>query len=360
MKLKIPFKALLVLIMLPMFALASGGEGKYTKKKTINKEFNVNDNATLKINSNYGNLDVVTWKENTIAFEITITTSGNDEENVQEKLNGITVEFDTSPSLVSARTKFNNSKSNSWWNWNKKNKVSINVHYLVKIPITNNVDLNNDYGSINLDKLKGNAKISCDYGKVTAKELLGDENSFNFDYSQNCYFEYIKNGKINADYSGFTISKTNTISINADYSNSKIEFAENVDYNCDYGSLKIDKVNTLNGNGDYLTLVIGDLYQNLYLKADYGVVKIAQINENTKNVSIGGDYVGIKLGYAPNYNFNFDINLDYASLNSSDLEFLSKNIESTSKHYTGYHGKPSSGNLIKINSDYGNVSLNKN
>jgi hypothetical protein len=347
--------------MLPLFTWASTeSKGKYTKKKTINKAYSVNKNATLKVNSNYGNIDVITWNENRVVFEITITTSGNDEENVQERLDGISVVFDASSNLVSAKTNFGNSKSNSWWNWSKKNKVSINVHYLVKIPVTNHVDLNNDYGSINLDKLQGNAKINCDYGKVTAKELLGDNNSFNFDYSQNCYFEYIKNGKINADYSGFTISKTNTIDINADYSNSKIEFAEEISYNCDYGSLKVDKVNNLNGNGDYLTLVIGDVYKSISLKADYGVIKVSQLNENTKSVSISGDYTGIKLGYAPNYNFNFDISLDYASLNSNSLEFSTKNVQSTSKHYIGYHGNASSGNFIKITSDYGGVSLNKN
>ena len=60
-----------------------------------------------------------------------------------------------------------------------------------------------------LGKLKGRAELSCDYGKITTKELLADNNDISFDYSNNCYFEYIKGGKINADYSGFTVSKAN-------------------------------------------------------------------------------------------------------------------------------------------------------
>ncbi len=347
--------------MLPIFAMASGKhEGKYTKKKTINKEFTVNKNATLKVNNSYGNLDIITWDKNTTAFEITITASGNDEEKVEDRLKDITVNFDASPSLVSAVTKFSK-KSSSFWTWGKSSKVSINIHYIIKIPITNHVDLKNDYGSINLDKLEGAAKIRCDYGKITTKELMNSDNSLYFDYSQNCYFEYIKSGSINADYSGFTVSKTKNLNINADYTGSKIEFAENLSYNCDYGSLKVEKVNNISGNGDYLTTVLGDVYKSADLSADYGSIKIAQLNEHTKNVTINGDYSSIKIGYAPTYNFNFDINLSYSSLrDNSGLEFTKTNKQSNSKHYQGYHGDASSKNFVSIKSDYGGVSLTKN
>jgi len=336
-------------------------DGKYTKKKVINKTYSVSANATLKVNNSYGNVDIVTWNENRIVFEVTITTSGNDEEKVQKKLDNIDVNFEGSSNYVSARTIFSKSKSKSWWNWTSNNRVNMKINYVIKIPITNHVDINNDYGAINLDKLKGIAKITCDYGKITTKELMADNNVIRFDYTKGCYFEYIKSGKINADYSGFTVSKTQDLDINADYTNSKIETAENVNYNCDYGKIKIEKANNIVGNGDYLTTYIGDVYKNVTLKADYGSIKINRLTENAENINIEADYTGIKIGYAPTHNFNFNIDLDYASLRDSDgLEFIKKNIESTSKHYIGYHGNANSKNTLNIVSDYGSVSLIKN
>ncbi|WP_418603260.1 hypothetical protein [Hwangdonia sp.] len=362
MKLTLPFKTLIMLFMLPFFVTAATDKGgKYTKKKTINKEYSVASNALLSVDNSYGNIDVVTWNDNRIVFEITITTTGNDEEKVQEKLNDITVDFEASSKSVSAKTKFNKSKSKSWWNWNGKNKVSMKINYIVKIPITNSVALNNDYGNINVDKLEGHAKLNCDYGKITTKELLADNNSINFDYSKGCYFEYIKSGKINADYSEFTVSKTNSIDINADYTNSKIETAEDVTYNCDYGSMKIEKANNITGNGDYLTTIIGDVYKNVSLKADYGAIKIGNMTQNAGNISIDSEYTGIKIGFAPNYHFKFEIDLDYASLKSSDgLQFSTKKENGTGKYYSGHYGNANSGNTIKIESDYGSVSLSKN
>ncbi|MFI1771472.1 hypothetical protein [Thalassobellus citreus] len=361
MRTVIPYKILLAFIMLPLFVLASPKlDGKYTKKKVINKTYSVSSNATLKVNNSYGNIDIITWNENRIVFEVTITTSGNDEEKVQKKLDNIGVDFEEASNFVSAKTIFSKSKSSSWWSWGNNNNVNMKINYVIKIPITNHVDLNNDYGSINLDKLEGVAKISCDYGKITTKELMADNNDINFDYTKGCYFEYIKSGKINADYSDFTVSKSQKINITADYTNSKIEVAEDVNYNCDYGSIKIEKANNIIGKENYLTTYIGDVYKNISLNSDYGSIKINRLTKNAENITIKADYVGVKIGYDATHDFTFDIDLDYASLRDSDgLIFTKKIVESTSKHYIGYHGDANSKNTVNIVSDYGSVSLVK-
>ena len=365
MKLALQYKLFAYLLLLPLVMIANNGngkDGKYKKEKTITKTFNVNDNATLKVDNSYGNLDIVTWDGNTIDFEIKITTTGDNEEKVQEKLDDITVDFSSSPDLVTAITKFNKNKGKSWWSWTNSNNVQMKINYIIKMPITNNVNLNNDYGNINLGKLEGRAELNCDYGKITTKELMADNNSINFDYSNNCYFEFIKGGKIDADYSGFTVSKANALEINADYTQSKVEVAEDVTYNCDYGGITIGKVNNLKGDGDYLTIMLGDIYKNVSLTSDYGSIKINKLHKSVKNVSIDTDYVGVKIGYDPALSFDFDIELEYGSLKDSDdsFKFIKKRVESTDRYYTGYHNTQNSGNLVKINMEYGSVHFYKN
>ncbi|MBP1841142.1 hypothetical protein [Formosa algae] len=361
MKTRTPYNIIFLLLLIPFMALANTPvKAKHTRKKVIKKEFNVNSNATLSIDNSYGNVDVITWNENRIVFEITITTNGNDSEKVQNKLEDITVEFNATPSFVSAKTLFSKTKS-KWWDWTGSSNVNMKINYIVKIPITNSVNLSNDYGAINLDKLEGRAKINCDYGKITTKELMADNNEIEFDYTSNSYFEYIKSGTINADYSGFTVAKTKDLLIEADYTNSKVEIGENVTYNCDYGSMTIDMVNNFKGEGDYLTVVIGDVYKSVHIDADYGSIKIKNMTANANNVRIDSDYVGIKIGYDPKYVFDFELDLEYADLRDQDgFEFSSKRIESSDKYYKGYYGRANSGNTVKINSDYGSVSFIKN
>lgn len=356
-------KLMTLFLLLPFVSFATtdtNGIEKHTKEKTIKKSFSVSANATLKINNSYGNIDIVTWNENRIDIQVIITVKGNDEDKVQQKLDDINVDFSATNSLVSAKTIFNKDKS-SWWNWNGNNNVNMTINYVIKMPVSNSVDLNNDYGNINLDKLEGRATISCDYGKITTKELMADNNRISFDYTSNCYFEYIKSGEINADYSGFTIAKAKNINLNADYTSSTIETVEDINYTCDYGSVKINRANNIMGNGDYLTVSIGDVYKNVTLEADYGSIKIDNLTNQAKNVTINSDYTGIKIGHVSDYHFNFDIDLEYASLkDSGDFNFNKKREESGENYYSGYYGASNSGNLIKIDSEYGSVSFFKN
>lgn len=360
MKTKLYFLTIFLLISHLTFA-ENVWDGRHTKEKIIKKEYSVNRDALLKINNSYGNINIITYSGNTVSIEVKIKTNGNNLDKVEEKLNSINVDFQATSSLVSARTIFNKIKSGSWWSWGTNNNVNMEINYLIKLPITNSVDLNNDYGSINLDRLDGHAKINCDYGKITTKELMADNNSISFDYTNNSYFEYIKSGKINADYSGFTVAKTKNLDINADYTKSIVEIAEDVNYTCDYGSVTIEKANNVNGNGDYLTARFGEVYKTINIVADYGSIKIDRMKANAGNVTIASDYAGVTIGYDSEYQFKFDIKLEYASLRGAeDFQFTKKKTESSDKYYQGYSGDANTNNLIKIVSEYGSVTFKRN
>lgn len=364
MKTIISYQFILVLFLAPMFLFANherDWNGKHSEEKIIKREFSVLANATLKVDNSYGNINVTTYEGTVIAIEVHIKTNGNDEDKVRQKLRDIDVEFTASSAYVSAKTLFSKSKSNSWWNWGRDNNVNMEINYIIKLPISNNVDLNNDYGSISLDRLEGRANLNCDYGKITTKELMADNNNISFDYSNSCYFEYIKSGKINADYSSYTVAKTKNLAITADYTKSEVEIAENVTYNCDYGSVNINNANNVNGNGDYLTVRLGNIYKNVSLRADYGSIKIDNMTANAGNIDIESDYNGITIGYDEAYDFSFDIDLEYASLrNAEEFQFTKKRVESTDKYYQGYYRNANSSNRIRIQSDYGSVTFKKN
>lgn len=362
MKLKIHYNILAALLLLPTLVLAndvSANDKITTKEKIIQKSYNVNKSATLKVVNSFGNVDIVTWDKNTIEFDVVIRVSGNNEEKVEDRLERINVDFSVTNSMVSAVTEIEKNESN-WWNWGKKMNLKIEINYVIKIPITNNIDISNDYGSVTVDTLEGVAKISCDYGKITTKELMANDNELNFDYSKDCYFEYIESGKLNADFSSYTIAKTKNLAINADYTKSTIEVAENITYNCDFNSLTVDNVNNLKGNGDYLTLRLGNVYKKASIKSDFGSIKINRMASNAGNLEIDAEYAGITIGYDKDYNFNFKIDLEYGSLrNSDDFNFTNKRIESSEKYYEGSYGTNASKNQININSEFGSVTFKK-
>ena len=357
-------KIVLVFLLIPLAVFANENpkfKGKYTKTKTLNKEYTVNANAGLKVDNSYGNVDIVTWNENRVVIEVVITTNGNDESKVEEKLEKINVEFSGSASQVSAKTTFGNRKNSSWSWWGKNNNVKMEVNYTIKLPIGNSVDLNNDYGGISINELNGNARIDCDYGQLNLGKLNAENNYLSFDYSKNSTINYMKNGKINADYSSFVLEKVGDLELDADYTKSEVQEAKTINYNNDYGKMIVGSVKDLTGRGDYIPLRLNTLTGSLNVNTDYGSVTIEKVTSSGGDITIDSEYAGIKIGYESGYNFDFIIDLTYASFNEgSGLEIMKQSKNNSRKSYSGYNGSKGSGNTININSDYGGVTLKRN
>lgn len=361
------YRICIVLMMLPVAILASEDpkfKGKYTKTKTLNKEYTVNANAGLRVHNTYGNVDVVTWSENRTVIEVVITVNGNDEDKVDSKLNEIKVEFTGNGSLVTAKTLINGKDKNSSWSWwgkSNKNNVKMEINYTIKLPVTNSVDINNDYGAISIDKLEGDARLDCDYGQLIIGDLMGNNNHLSFDYSQNCSIRSMRHGKIDADYSGFVLDKVGDLEISADYSQSEIKEAKSINYNNDYGRMKVGSTGSVMGRGDYMPFRAEELTGPLNINSDYGSITVERITSDAGDITIRSEYAGIKLGYDSDYHFDFVINLSYASLSGKDSLVIERESKDyTNKNYSGYHGKKNSGKTINIDSEYGGVNLDRN
>lgn len=355
-------KLVFFLSFVPLIGLAHLNpiKGKYEKSKTINKEFNVNSNALLSINNKYGNIDVVSWDENRVVIEVKITINGNNESKVIERLKEIDVDFTNSSSQVTAKTTFGN--KSSWSGWKNNSNIQYQIDYKVKMPLNNQADFKNDYGSISLNELKGKAVINCDYGKIIIGSLLHEQNSINIDYTNSSTIEFMSGGRINADYSTLTVEKAKNINLNADYSTLVFENLENLSFNCDYGKIQVDHGNNISGNSDYLSMRFGTIYKNLSVEADYGSLRIEKLMNGFENVKIDTDYTGIKIGLDPGASFNFVADLKYAgfSFEGNNVNYNKKIVKNTSKYYEGYVNKENSSSNIEISTDYGSVKFYNN
>jgi hypothetical protein len=355
---------ILTLLLVPFTINAAteggGAKGKYTKEKTIKKEFTVNSDALFKVKNSYGNLNITSWNQDKVMIEVRIKTNGNNEEKVTERLRQIDVDFENTSSMVSAITRFGE-KNNNWNWWGKRNNVNVQVNYIIKLPVKNSINLNNDYGNIYLDRVDGHAKINCDYGKMEIGELRGRNNELRFDYTSRSTFEYINSGEIIADYSGFTVEKAGNLAVRADYTNAVIGEMGSLDYRSDYGSMEVKSVKNVQGNGDYISIKLGEVHGNVDVTSDYGAVKIGRLASDAGNVNIKTDYTGIKIGYDASYYFDFEISTEYAGVSGKDNFTINVSKEKSSeKFYKGYYGKENSGNMVTIDSEYGGVSFYKN
>ncbi len=355
------YKITFLFLFLPLISAANTGDKKQEKSKTIKKEFTVSSDATVAINNRYGNLNITTWNKNKVEIEVKITVKGDDLERVERRLENIDVEFSATNSYVSAKTIFE--KEQKSWSWWKKSKnVNYKINYIVKMPITNAVDLDNDYGNIYLDNLSGKADINCDYGKITVGELSASNNNINLDYCSSSSISYMKSGDVNIDYSKLSIDTSEKIKANTDYSTLKIGKTSTIDFNTDYGSVSIEDAESISGNSDYTSMRFGTVRKKLHIDTDYGSLTVKRLVKGFESVDIDGQYAGIRISVDSDAVFDFIIDLQYAGFKRDDdkMEFYKSISKSTKKHYEGKFGKGNSNSKIKIRSQYGGVSIKEN
>jgi len=234
------------------------------------------------------------------------------------------------------------------------------INYLIQMPITNSVNLNNDYGAITIDKLEGSSKINCDYGKITIGELWNTDNAIDIDYTNNSTIDFMQDGYVNADYSSLTIEKSNRIKLNADYSHMAFGMVAVLDYNCDYGSLKIGDAGNVTGNSDYMHTKVDKLRNSGNFDMDYGSLKILELGDDLKQIDVKTSYTHIKLGVKSSNNFSIKANLSYGHLKyDNGFTFNKEIVKSTSKYYEGFYNS-NSGGIINIKSSYGNITFFNN
>lgn len=357
------YKLTLLLLLIPSVVLANNDNDKkkHERSKDIKKSFNVNSNAKLAIYNKYGDVNVTSWNQNRIEIDVKITVRGNDLDDVEDRLEKIDVEFNGSSSLVEARTRIG-SKKNGWNIWKKSKNISYKINYTVKMPITNSASLNNDYGSISLNELEGEATINCDYGKISIGDLRGDNSSINLDYCSSSNIESMKDGNVNVDYSKLTIEKADDVKLNTDYSTIKLKDLNTLTFSADYGSVEAENVVNVSGNGDYTGFRFGTVKKNLKITSDYGSIRIKDLANGFETVNINSEYAGIKIGTSSSNNFNFTIDLQYAGFKRTDsnIEMFKSIVKSSKKYYEGVYGKGKSNSKITIKSEYGSVSLYEN
>lgn len=354
---------LFLLFLFPVLMLANNPKlnGKYTKEKKIEKQFDVTPNTLLHIDNRYGNVDITTWNQNRIEIEITMTTNGNNEEEVANRLDDISVAFNTSSNHVSAVTQISNKRS-GWSFWrNTSSNVNMKINYTLKMPLSNNLEIKNDYGAINLNELNGNLSLSCDYGSFIIGNLNGENNQLLFDYTKNATIAYVKQAHIQADYSDFSIEKAHSIDYKGDYSKALFhQILTKLHFNADYGKLTVGQATQVKGKSSYLPTTFDAISHQLELDASYGKITLGSLAESFKKVAIQAEYTSVTIDFNSQAAFDFFVNLSYAGFKASpEFNYFLKDVQNSSRTFKGYYGAKNSGNIIEISSSYGGVNIQK-
>jgi len=320
-------KTALLIVTLSLFAFQTMA-GKDEFKKTISKSFDINSDATLKIKNKFGKIHCMNWDENRIKIEVEISVEASSQEKADKYFKKIEIKFDGSPSLVSAETHMED-------NIFKNNSGEMSIDYIIHMPESISIDLNNKFGDILLESVKGKSMINVAYGSINAKKLLADNNEIKMSFSEG-FIGYIKDAELKIKYSELDLDEAISLSVESKFSEFNLGSVDVLTMESGYDEDYIGKVRNLDIEADFSEIEIRSMAERLVADIDYGELKVKTIDKNFKLIEVENSFSDVSLGFDTEASFrvvatvkmgSFSYPNDRAHLNEVELSYTSSKYE---------------------------------
>jgi hypothetical protein len=326
------------------------------RAKTFSKSFTVDRNDKVNLSNQYGSITIKVWNKNEIKVDADIKAYAKTEDEAQKLLDDVEVSATKTGDVVAYKTSMGDRNGN--WGSSVRNgktiwRREVKTHYIVYMPAVNALTASQQYGSIIMDDFNGPTSIKVQYGNLTAGNLSNANNYVSIQYGKGTVKD-MGGARIKHQYGGgFTIGTVDELDLDAQYTSVNVAAVKgSATVRHQYGSgTVIGQVGNLNVNTQYTTIKVGTLRGNIVSKAQYGKVIIDEIDAG-KSVNVNAQYSSVNLGFAANYNGDFDVRTNYGSFKYPSTVTVKRDGDdrsySSSKSYSGQIGK---GGAAKVDID---------
>ena len=310
-----------------------GYVGTAEKTKRIIKSYVVDKDDKLSVNNQYGKVAVHVWEKNEIKVEVEIKAFEASENSAAQLLESVNIAESRDGNLISFKTNFEKTSMNFWSKIKngKEERRGVQVNYVIYMPAKNPLDINNRYGSTELDDFAGPVNISSSYGSFSSGKLDHPANHVKVSYGS-ASIENFSNGNLAISYGSLKLTEGDRLNASIKYSSSKISHLSN-----------------------------GGIFNLAYSSG----FKIDEVDKNVKNLTISSSYSGVTLGIDETADFDFDVTVSYAGFNYTADRISINDVPTAAgkskgwnptKNFKGQVGKGSDSRII-IKSSYGAVKF---
>ncbi|NQT76661.1 MAG: DUF4097 family beta strand repeat protein [Bacteroidetes bacterium] len=305
-------QTMLVLLMLIFSAYIAAGQDL---KKSYSESFDVKADAEVVISNKYGKVHIDTWDKNQVVIDVLISVDAKSEKESQRILDKITIEISGSNAQVEANTQISG-------NLNCRN-YSLNIDYEVKMPESNMLYLENQFGSTVVGDLSGKARIQISYGDLTLGDLNSKENIINVRFGDT-EIDFLKAADLHIEYGSLELGKSGYLDLYSRFSSVEIGEVSEFILDSEYDGFEIGSVDGMRAKASFTDIEIGELFDKIDLTSSYGGIEIDRVSGGFSSVDIRSEFGGVELGISSSASYKF-----HAQASFGDIDFPESGAEIT-------------------------------
>jgi len=324
---------------------------KEGEKILLEKTFEVNADANLEVDHEFGKVICTNWDKDEIAVKITAKWKGSDESRIQKMIEKVEIDVRGDRSSVKVRCKPGHKHSN------QNNTLSLILE--IQMPRSISLELSQKFGFALVETVDGPADISSEYGSLQINELNNAQNDISIEFG-NGSIKHLTAGDVDISYSEFNLETAGNISLNSEFSNITIsQKVKILSIELEGGNLTIKKVGELTLEAEYSNTEIDELYTSLDLETQYGGVEINYVSPDFTSISIENNFGSVDLTIDDEASYTFEAESEYGDISYPEKSATFSYKKNTSSGFTGQGkiGKGEPKSTVSIESHYGSVSI---
>ena len=347
----------------------SSANAQFTETREYSKRFKVAKETQIEILNKYGNIEVNTWDKDSVTIDINLRVEEKKLSKLEKRMEEIDFDFTNSQRFLIAKTVLKTSSSTLEKEIRKftesilQTDGNMEIDYVVWMPKGNNLKVENKFGNIILNELKGDVDIVLENGNLKVHKLEG-KTSMNLSFAD-ATINHVKDARITSNYSEWYLKFCQNLTIDSKQSDFEILEMKDLIADSRRDKFRIRLASLIDVTGSFSSFRVNELDDKANLRLSHGDVSLEEINREFSNIFIDSRNTDIDLFFNNVVDFNLEIVHTKATLDLSRSVVI--NNEEIIDEKTGKTkikaaiGKPKPGNeKLFITAEGGEVNIMNN
>ncbi|RIH64682.1 hypothetical protein D1164_13660 [Mariniphaga sediminis] len=340
---------------------------QFTETKEISKRFRVSPETRIEISNKYGKIELKTWEKDSVVVEIRVRVEEKKQSKLEKSMDKIDFEFTNSQHFLIIRTEVGENSSTMEKEFLRFKETllqagggNMEIDYLVKLPKTNTLKVENKFGDIFIGDYQGEVEIDLSNGNLKSHDFSGRTNiTLNF---ADATINEIKNARFNCNYSDLYIKKAKSLRITGKSSSFEILEINELYADSRRDKYRIRLADMVEARGSFSNFRLNELNDRLTLRAEYGDLDIEKTASDFTNIFIESKSTDINLWFHPETDFGFEITHTKSEVNTDrEIEIEEKETldekEGKVKLSGFFNKKDDSMKKLFINANSGEINI---
>ncbi len=342
---------------------------QFTETREYNKRFKVAKETQIEILNKYGNIEVNTWDKDSVTIDINLRVEEKKLSKLEKRMEEIDFDFTNSQRFLIAKTVLKTSSSTLEKEIRKftesilQTDGNMEIDYIVWMPKGNNLKVENKFGNIILNELKGDVDISLENGNLKVHKLEGKTN-INLSFAD-ATINHMKDARITSNYSEWYLKFCEDLTIESKQSDFEILEMKDLIADSRRDKFRIRLASLIDVTGSFSSFRVNELDDKVNLRLSHGDVSLEEINPEFSNIFIESRNTDLDLYFDDSSNFSFEIVNTKASLNLArsitvDKEEIMDDKTGKIKIKASMGKSKTSNEKLFINAEGGEINIMKN